>query len=36
MIEARLNARTRDAYRQAHIERGAVVAGFFRKVLNRK
>lgn len=36
MIEAHLNARTRDAYRQAHIERGAVIAGFFRKVLNRK
>ena len=36
MIEARLNAPTRDAYRQAHLERGAVVAGFFRKVFHRK
>ena len=36
MIETQLNARTRDAYRQAHIERGVVVAGFVRKVLNRK
>ena len=36
MIETNLNTRTRDAYRQAHIERSAVVVGFFRKVLNRK
>lgn len=36
MIETQLNARTRDAYRQAHLERGAVVTEFFRKVFHRK
>ena len=36
MIETQLNARTRDAYRQAHIERSIAIAGFFRRLLNRK
>jgi hypothetical protein len=32
MIEANTNTRTRDAYRRAHAERGAVAAELFKRL----
>lgn len=33
MIETSPNARTRDAYRRAHEERAAALAGFWRRIV---
>lgn len=34
MIETSPDTRTRDAYRKAHAERGAVLAGLFRRIVS--
>ena len=36
MIETNTNARTRDAYRTAHAERGAAFAGLIKKLFSAR